>query len=66
MKYTVLYVDDATPKHKAFRNKKEALAFVEPIIKINSDIYWIDGLVVGEYIKAELDGESEELIKRLK
>jgi hypothetical protein len=66
MTYTVLYVDDATPKQKSFSSKKKALEFVTPIIRANSDILWIDGLVVGEYIKAELDGESEKLIKRLK
>ena len=66
MKYTVLYVDDCTPKQKTFNSKKKALEFVAPIVKSNSDILWIDGLVIGEYIRAELDGESEELIKRLK
>lgn len=66
MKYTVLYVDDCTPKSKSFRTKKEALSFAKPIIESNKNDYWVDGIVVGEYIKANLDGEEEDIIKRLK
>jgi hypothetical protein len=66
MKYTVLYVDDGTPKFKSFKDKNDALNFAKPIIEMNKDFYWVDGLVIGEYIRANLDGEEEDIIKRLK
>lgn len=66
MKYTVLYVDDGTPKSKSFDSNNEALNFVKPIIESNKPYYWVDGIVIGEYIRASLDGEEEDIIKRLK
>ena len=66
MKYTVLYVDDGTPKAKTFTNKSDALKFINPIVEADKDYYWVDGLVIGEYIRASLDGEEEDIIKRLK
>ena len=38
MKYTVLYVDDCTPKQKTFNSKKKALGFLDQYAIQNSGI----------------------------
>lgn len=64
-KFIVLYVDDCTPKQKKFSSKKEALAFVDPVVKANSDTFWISGLVIGEYVEGQLDGKDVDILDRL-
>lgn len=68
-KYTILYVDDCNPKHISFKTKKQALKFVSDLtskLPSRQDITYIDGLVIGEYVKAELDYIENKIIKKLK
>lgn len=50
-KYIVFYVDNSSPKIKAFKNLKEAKIFAN---KFKTDLYsgyWVDYIVKGKFIK---------------
>lgn len=65
-KYTILWVDDCTPKTTEFKKKSEARKFAKVLVHNDSDYAYITGLVIGEYIEAKFDGEDKKLLGKLK
>ena len=70
MKIVVLYVIDGTPDYKVFKNLKLADEFVELITSKNiyteNNYCFLTGIVVGNYVKANLDYKKKEIIKKFK
>lgn len=69
-KYTVLYVDNCTPSYKEFDSAKDAKKFAKSIASADKEtqdnIRYLTGLVVGEYIPANMDYKEKDILKHLK
>jgi len=66
----VLYVNNCSPTYEEFDSAKKAKKFIDEIVsapqKVQDNERFVTGLVIGEFLDAQMDYEEKEMLERLK